>query len=289
MAFATFANITRKSADTFLAGDDRVDLSDLNALAASPHVVDRNLYAIINGVEAEKIGETGNTDRVFADIGDDDVIALSAHGLINNNSFGDLTSGIGFGSFGFGLDNAPESGNRWLNAGDSITFTIGSDGGVKQALLGSTFVVAAEAAQTDVVIDFDGTTVVKTGVGQLVGALETKAAVDGILLTMVDTGTTVTLDVATRLITYVSGGSTVNVAIDPASYARLGAVGFDQLTIGAANSNVTSRFTILDLEIEYRAFDDTYPNRLLAADIDLFSGATSAGLGEDFGALAHIA
>lgn len=291
MSFATFALISRKHADTFLVGDDRVDLTSLNALAAGSGTGDRNLYAILNGLEAEKIGDTGNAERVFAEIGDDDVIALSAHGLVNNNAFGDLTGAIGFGSFGFGLDNAPESGNRWLNGGDSITFTLGTDGGVKQALLGASFTVAAEAAQTNVVIDFDGTTVIKTGVGQLVGSLETKAAVDGILLAMVDSGTSVTLDVATRTISHVSGGATVLTAIDAASFARLAATGFDQLTIGAANSNATSRFTIVDLEIEYRAFDDTYPNRLAAGieGIDGIGGPMLDSLLGDPGLLAHIA
>jgi hypothetical protein len=106
--------------------------------------------------------------------------------------------------------------------------------GQKQAIKTFSFTVDVNGAGSrNLVIDFDGDVAVKTGTGQLVGSLATKAALDGFVLGAFNDGDQVTLNFDAKTMT-VNG---VTTALSSAITDAFEAAGVDNVTIGAERTD----------------------------------------------------
>src|SRR5512134_3405829 len=133
--------------------------------------------------DGDKLLESGETAYVLSGVrssnyvsnagtlnGADDPVQIKVHGRINTSTVGALSTDTALGfnpTWGFGVDNGPESGNRDLKRGDSITWTLNESGGVPQRLQAVSFTVdgGTSTGATSIAIDFDGD-VVRSGTYQ---------------------------------------------------------------------------------------------------------------------------
>ena len=127
-----------------------------------------------------------------------DPLTITGHGRINNGTVGALNNQVRFSNeAGFGLDNGPdgEGAARFLNAGDSLTFTLNQDN-----IRTFTFIAHADANSTaetsTILFDFDGN-VIADG---LYGASQNLANKDAALELVVPKGATVDIDFDTQVL-----------------------------------------------------------------------------------------
>jgi hypothetical protein len=240
-------------------GDGNTELT-----GANHHIQNRNLYAYVDtaaggaavgnnfqssamvGAEfAQKIADMGYGGRTL-DIGFEnganDIVRITSHGLIGNNDLGNLTTAHGGVSFhgdagGFGVDNAPESGGRWINTADALDFAVQSWNGEKQAIKTFSFTVDVNGTGSrNVLIDFDGNVAVETNPlqnVQLVGAMATRTQQDAFLLGAFNDGDAVTLNFDAKTITVNGVTSALSAAITDAFEAA----SVDNVTIGAERTD----------------------------------------------------
>jgi hypothetical protein len=194
---------------------------------------------------AQKIADMGYGGRTLdigAENGADDIVRITSHGLTNNNDLGSLTTAHGGVSFhgdaaGFGVDNAPESGGRWINTADSIDFAVQSWMGQNQAIKTFSFTVDVNGTGSrNLLIDFDGNVAVETNPlqnVQLVGAMATRTQQDAFLLGAFNDGDTVTLNFDAKTLTVNGVTSALSAAITDAFEAA----GVDNVTIGAERTD----------------------------------------------------
>lgn len=206
----------------------------------SNHIEFQQLLAFVDNAEGGELGGVKGADQAFnlSDMGHGgrvsslaasnnklDPVLITAHGVVNNNELGGLTSAVRFTEHGFGLDNGPdgEAQARWLNRGDSLTFTLTGDAAMRQA--GFVFNVQGKAA--DLVLDFDGA-VTRDSNGARQGGFVTEEG--ALLLREVANGTRVLIDFEAALITL--DGAKVDAGDWFAIRAKMGAE--DALTVGAS-------------------------------------------------------
>jgi Ca2+-binding RTX toxin-like protein len=250
--------VTGVDANTLQSGNQSLDGSaDLNELTAENLISANGLkfqqlllflgeandgdLNIDSGETAFNLSDMSNSGSVVS-LGvtnSNDPIRITAHGLVDNYTLGDLTTAVRYDNLlGFGLDSGldGEPAAHWLNGGDSLTFEVTSINEIEQALAGVSFVVNVNGGGSEnVVIDFDGNTVAQAGAEQVV---------DGINLGLVANGTVVSLDFQSRTITV----GTTSRAMTGAEYLSFVSHGLDQLTIGSLNTS-TQGFSIKNLTI----------------------------------------
>jgi uncharacterized delta-60 repeat protein len=256
MATITFINPGKRNADALFAGTDGIALSDLLALANTNHIQDRNLYAVVNDSLAYKLADQGYGSRV-TNLGTEntttDPVTITAHGLTSNNTLGDLTNGgVGYAAdWGFGVDNAPESGNRWINTGDSLTFAVNDITGRKQQLTSLSFIADTNGASAIIALDVDGATVRQLLPGQLVGST-TRWTTDAKHFIQVQDGDKVDLNFESGQIRI--NGIALAQGLSAEFLTAFANSGSDQITIGARREDNTG-FSIKDLMLETRDFN----------------------------------
>lgn len=175
-----------------------------------------------------------------------DPVKISAHGRQSTTTVGtinpDGTVAMS-NAWGIGLDNGAESTGRYLNSGDSITWTLNDKGGVPQSVAGFRFAVDMNGATGpgEVAIDFDGD-VIRTG---SYGSTQTAANAEAALRLAVNGGDVVAVDLASKAVT-VNGVARSGAAID-AFFAAHEAGPQNVLTLGSITGN---GFSVRDLLID---------------------------------------
>ncbi len=160
-----------------------------------------------------------------------DPVRITAHGVTSLKAVGDLTDRTHFVDDKFGVDGIVpgELLARWLNLGDSMTFSLtGYDGVANPLLRSASFTVDTVFCSADVLLDWDGATVEDQNGSSAFGgfAIESEALV----LSDLANGAHVEIDFYARTLT-VDG-----VAQDAGSWfaAREAAGGLGSLTVGAS-------------------------------------------------------
>lgn len=267
------------------SGDFEItDLAQVGA-TTSGHIQFNQLLAFIDGdsdgtVEsAQNLSDMGYGNRVMSleEGNANDAVIITAHGRQNNGTVGLLDgsapvegggeaddgalTGAGFNNaWGFGVDNGPESGTRWLNDGDALGFRINQDGkGLAKVSFtanvrdsnGNDTQDAGDVA--DIYLDFDGTIIASGGytAGQNAANLDFSIALKG-----VKHGQAVVIDFDLGTITVggvmltdagIVAGQQGSIA---AFFAAFNSGEQNAITIGGGPNRDAGAFSIQDLALE---------------------------------------
>ncbi|WP_333834242.1 VCBS domain-containing protein [Rubrimonas sp.] len=241
----------------FVGGTNQIQFQDLYAVvsdggalddSATLHKLADSGYGsrltgnrLIDGYRGDEVGRIGQQA---------DPVSIWAHGRISNGLVGSLQGlqlvgqGLGFNrQTGFGVDNGPESGNRWINDGDAVNFELNPVQGRAQVFERVSFTVDTDRPVARIALDIDGN-VLRSGV---YGARANAANRDFLALIEARKGDVVVIDFLARTITV--GG-----VVAPHTEAFFAAYGASAernlLTVGAVDG---ARFSIMpDLAIVRR-------------------------------------
>lgn len=174
-----------------------------------------------------------------------DPFTISAHGRIKANAVGGLSvdKALGFNrDWGFGVDNGPDRNNRWLNDGDSITWTLNPIAGNVARYATMSFVadLGGAAGSAALALDIDGD-VIRSGTYK---AAANASHVDALLRLSVKDGAKVGIDLDAGTLT-INGVLKTGAAVSAFLEAFKASDG-DSLTIGALGGR---GFSVRDLTI----------------------------------------
>jgi hypothetical protein len=194
-----------------------------------------NAFSIAGARASNRLGDTAS----LADAGDP--VRLFAHGRIDAGKVGalGLDAGLTFSNdWGFGLDSGPDSGGRWLNGGDSLTWQLaaGSLGAVS-----FTVDAGGATATRTLALDIDGD-VVRTGT---YAAGQNAANLDTLLSLAVTDGSQIAIDFASGSLS-INGVARTGTAVDAFFEAAAAGPG-DRITIGGS---AAAGFSVRDLVLE---------------------------------------
>ena len=164
---------------------------------------------VISGMEAASHIAGAATLNTLAD-----PVTITTHGRQNAGAVGQLATDGALtmlNAGGMAVDNGVEANGRFLNGGDSITWTLNPKGGVPQQLTALSFVVDMNGSTgpTELALDFDGN-VIRSG---SYAAAQNGANVDALLRLSVPGGSIVTIDFSARTV-LVNGVARTGAAID---------------------------------------------------------------------------
>ncbi len=198
---------------------------DSTNVGTTTSVVNRAFVAIIG--DGDKLLEIGETGFVLSGMASGnqvasattlnttaDPVTITTHGRMNAGAVGQLATDGALSMInasGMGVDNGVELSGRYLNGGDSITWTLNDKGGLPQQLIALSFVVDMNGGigPTEVTFDFDGNVL---GSGSYAAA-QNGANVDALLRLSVNGGSTISIDFLTHTL-LVNGVARTGAAID---------------------------------------------------------------------------